>query len=290
VDGDRTIAVIKCDDHIIEEIIRLHTEESDLEFALDSSVNYIYAADEELGVVYVIDGDPEAPLYNTIVETVGVGRSPGSIVVDPTTHHVYVANGGDNTVTVIINDDVDGDGLRNRVETGTGIFVDENDTGTDPLDPDTDNDGLDDGAEVVLGTDPNDPDHDNDGVCDGGNAVAGDGESCEVGPDNCPFIWTPGQDQTNSDTLPAGDACQCGDVNGEHGVTALDLTIARQHLVGAKLSGPFIPERCNVIDPSDGGASDCDVADIYVLQRFLALADESVTVENACQAYRDPGP
>jgi YVTN family beta-propeller protein len=271
VDGDGTIVVIDCQNHTIEKVIPLPSEESELEFALDGTVNYIYAAHQEGNVVYVIDGDPGRPLFNSIIETVEVGRSPGSMVVDPTTHHVYVANQGDNTVTVIINHDVDNDGLPNDDEVARG---------TDPLDPDTDDDGLDDGAEVALGTNPNDPDHDDDGVCDGGSALDG---TCTAGPDNCPFIWTAGQDQANSDALPAGDVCQCGDVDNDGQVTAADAIIAREHLVGATLSGPFVVERCNVIGPSDGGASDCDVADIYVLQRFLA--GESVTVENGCRAY-----
>jgi YVTN family beta-propeller protein len=276
VDGDMGIVVINCENHIIEDAISLLLDESDLEFALDSSLDYIYAADEELGAVYVIDGDPDSPRFNTIEETLAVGRSPESIVVDPTTHRVYVANAGDDTVSVIIKDDMDGDLLLDGVEI---------DTGTDPLDPDTDDDGLGDGAEVALGTDPLDPDTDDDGVCDGGNAVPADGGPCTEGPDNCPFNSDP--DQTNSDTLPAGDVCQCGDVNGENGLTELDLTIARQHLVGATLSGNvFIPERCNVIGPSDGGASDCDVADIYVLERLLAGG--SAKVENSCQAYTGP--
>ena len=41
-----------------------------------------------------------------------------------------------------------------------------------------------------------------------------------------------------------------------------------------------------MIGPSDGGASDCDVADIYVLERVVA--SESATVENSCQAYGGP--
>jgi hypothetical protein len=167
--------------------------------------------------------------------------------------------------------DLDADGLLDDEEIALG---------TDPGDPDTDDDGLGDGVEVALGSNPLDPDHDDDGVCDGGNAVA---ETCTAGPDNCPFIWTAEQGQTNSDALPAGDACQCGDIDEDGRVTALDATIAREHLVGATLSGPFAAERCNVIGPSDGGASDCDVADIYVLQRFLA--GKSATVENTCQAY-----
>ena len=53
--------------------------------------------------------------------------------------------------------DTDKDGLADSVETGTGIFVNANDTGTDPLKADTDGDGLLDGLEVANGTDPNDP-------------------------------------------------------------------------------------------------------------------------------------
>jgi hypothetical protein len=40
------------------------------------------------------------------------------------------------------------------VETNTGIFVSENDTGTDPNNPDTDGDGWNDGDEVRLGFSP----------------------------------------------------------------------------------------------------------------------------------------
>ena len=281
--GDTTIVVIDCHDHSIEEVISLHSAEGELEFALDSTVDYIYAANDERNVVYVIDGDPESPLFNSIVETVGVGRSPQSMVVDPMTHRVYVANEGDDTVSVIIWPDTDGDGLLDIVETDTRVFVDARDTGSDPFDPDTDNDGLGDGAEVALGTDPNRADHDGDGVCDGGGT--GDG-ACDEGPDNCPFISNPDQtdsDLLSADGLSAGDECQCGDVDYDGQVTALDATIAREHLVGATLSGAFVAERCNVIGESDGGASDCDVADIYVLERVVA--SESATIENTCQAY-----
>jgi hypothetical protein len=73
------------------------------------------------------------------------------------------------------DDDADGDGLPNEVETGTGVFVDANDTGTDPLAFDSDGDGLSDSVETGTGTfvdagdtgsDPNDPDTDGDGLTD----------------------------------------------------------------------------------------------------------------------------
>jgi hypothetical protein len=55
------------------------------------------------------------------------------------------------------DDDADGDGLLDSVETNTGIFVSASDTGTDPLNPDTDGDGFNDGDEVSAGSDPNNP-------------------------------------------------------------------------------------------------------------------------------------
>jgi hypothetical protein len=54
----------------------------------------------------------------------------------------------------VIAPDGDNDGLADAVETNTGIFVDRNDTGTDPADPDTDKDTFSDGVEVAFGTDP----------------------------------------------------------------------------------------------------------------------------------------
>ncbi|MGK0190432.1 MAG: hypothetical protein ACI9R3_006259 [Verrucomicrobiales bacterium] len=54
------------------------------------------------------------------------------------------------------NPDTDDDGLLDGVETNTGIFVDETDTGTDPNKQDTDEDGFSDRTEIASGTDPND--------------------------------------------------------------------------------------------------------------------------------------
>ncbi|MFH1726807.1 MAG: thrombospondin type 3 repeat-containing protein [Pseudomonadota bacterium] len=55
--------------------------------------------------------------------------------------------------------DIDNDSLSNNDETST--------YGTDPLDPDTDDDGLTDGEEIIGDTDPNNPDCDDDGILDG---------------------------------------------------------------------------------------------------------------------------
>lgn len=50
--------------------------------------------------------------------------------------------------------DRDGDGILDDYETNTGTFVSASNTGTDPDDPDTDDDGFMDGVEVANGTDP----------------------------------------------------------------------------------------------------------------------------------------
>ena len=62
------------------------------------------------------------------------------------------------TPGLVADTDDDADGLLDTVETDTGTYVDSSDTGTDPLNPDTDGDGI----------------------CDGPNAIAG---VCIAGPD-----------------------------------------------------------------------------------------------------------
>ena len=75
--------------------------------------------------------------------------------------------------------DTDQDGLKDGVETKTGIYVSQEDTGSHPLRPDTDSDGLMDGVEnpdidydpgnprARPGTSPVNPDTDSDGGLDG---------------------------------------------------------------------------------------------------------------------------
>ena len=80
------------------------------------------------------------------------------------------------------NPDTDGDGLRDGVETGTGVYVSVTDTGTNPLKADTDNDGIGDSAEtntgayvsnINTGTNPSVADTDGDGFSDGLEIAAG---------------------------------------------------------------------------------------------------------------------
>ncbi|MCL4181498.1 MAG: MSCRAMM family adhesin SdrC [Verrucomicrobia bacterium] len=71
--------------------------------------------------------------------------------------------------------DTDDDGLRDGVETNTGVYVSLTNTGTSPTNPDTDNDGRLDGDEVLVlpTSDPFDPDSDDDTYLDGDEVNSG---------------------------------------------------------------------------------------------------------------------
>ena len=71
------------------------------------------------------------------------------IAIDPFSRSI------ESLIPVYLNfADSDNDGLYDSVETDTGVFVSDQDTGTDPDNPDTDGDGWTDGAEVKLNTSP----------------------------------------------------------------------------------------------------------------------------------------
>jgi hypothetical protein len=165
--------------------------------------------------------------------------------------------------------DADGDGLTGDQEINVG---------TDPSDPDSDDDGLLDGYEVAFAFDPNNPDTDADEYCDG---PANPGGECTLGVgDNCPA--TANAPQANNDTLPAGDLCQCGNLDATGGITGADLLSLRESLVGRTPSGP--PPNLASCDVDDDGA--CSVGDAYVLERFLS--GSPVQVETSCASYRGP--
>ncbi len=92
------------------------------------------------------------------------------------------------------NQDRDGDGLDDDVEDRIGTDPDDPDTDddgiedgderdTDPLDPDSDDDGLNDGDELDAGTDPNDPDSDDDLLLDG-TEINGENPTDPLDPDS----------------------------------------------------------------------------------------------------------
>lgn len=73
-----------------------------------------------------------------------------------------------------ISVDSDSDGIPDTFETSTGVYFSSDDTGSEPNNPDSDGDGVNDGDEVnVHGTDPNDEDSDDDGFYDKAEIDAG---------------------------------------------------------------------------------------------------------------------
>lgn len=113
----------------------------------------------------------------------------------------------------VLAQDLDGDGLADNVETGTGVFVSPEDTGASPYNPDTDNDGLSDGSEVGLYlTDPCTPDTDDDGLSDGDEIAYGsdpfladsDGDGLSDGEEVHLYGTDPANPDTNGDGAPDG--------------------------------------------------------------------------------------
>jgi hypothetical protein len=151
----------------------------------------------------------------------------------------------------------------------------------DAGDLDDDGDGLLDADELFFGSDPLDEDSDSDGVCDGGNQI---GSCTATGPDNCPLVSN--VSQTNLDGFFAGDDCQCGDATGDGTFSALDIESARLNLVGATNALGFDADRCNLVGPSTGQPSDCDVADIAAMRRALGKNSDPPPL---CEAW-NPTP
>lgn len=108
---------------------------------LNPDTNEVITSDVEVvgGLVILGNVVPDGTYTAAELTALGFGgqfAGPGSIQVS----------------SPIDTTDTDGDGLYDAVETGTGIFVDASDTGTDPNVADTDGDGFSDGVEVQLAT------------------------------------------------------------------------------------------------------------------------------------------
>jgi len=116
--------------------------------------------------------------------------------------------------------DPDGDGAAYLADNCLGVAnPDQLDTDNDGMgnacDDDDDGDGFSDTDEAIAGSDPLDPDTDNDGLLDGDDPYPlltdGDGDGFDDGVDNCPAI---ANDQSDYDTDGEGDLCDT-DIDGD---------------------------------------------------------------------------
>ena len=141
---------------------------------------------------FQLNSDPPVQVASGVTNTIGLINIP----TNATLGVISITASPDNSFTepftlppITLNilspaGDADGDGMPNGYEIAHGLDPFQNDAaqdpdgdnlpnlqeflhGTDPHDPDTDHDGLKDGAEVALGTDPLNPDTDGDGLPDG---------------------------------------------------------------------------------------------------------------------------
>jgi len=117
------------------------------------------------------DGDlPDSSLrwYSDVQGDLGEGRVCASGVLSPGTHHISLlsqdrdGNLSSDTITLTVLQDADGDGMPDAWETANGLNPDSNDAGLDP-----DSDELDNVSEYYFGSNPQNPDTDNDGYPDG---------------------------------------------------------------------------------------------------------------------------
>lgn len=111
------------------------------------------------------------------------------------------------------------------------------------------------------------PDVDADGVANAG--------------DNCPFVAN--ADQADAGGVGAGstangwgDACECGDVNGDGLVTIGDATMIQRSLLSPPTATMTRPALCDV-----GGSPVCSIADSTIVRRAL-LAPPTASIASRC--------
>jgi hypothetical protein len=96
--------------------------------------------------------------------------------------------------------------------------------------------------------------------------------------DNCPARNNPGQEDrgglgVGSGPDGIGDACECGDVNGDGRITTADAVVMQRALLVPPTASMAKPELCDV-----GASAGCSAADAVILRRALLLpATASIT-------------
>lgn len=144
---------------------------------IDSSFDQLYTLSR-----YNSNGQPDVGFNGTgYVQTLcGTDTKYAAGVTVATNGNIYLAGScgaydGDDFALLRYEGggDLDNDGLSDVVETNTGTYVSPSNTGTDPENPDCDNDGLWDGDELAYGSNPLIKDTDGDGFDDGYEVASG---------------------------------------------------------------------------------------------------------------------
>ena len=165
------------------------------------------------------------------------------------------------TSGLIADDDDDGDGLLDSVETDTGFYINGQDTGTDPLDPDTDGDGICDGPNAVPPVCIAGPDPSPNGNTPPPTLVALN--NTDIGTLS-PYILVPGGTFEISPDLPASLSIDpnTGEITGMPTQT-LDnttFTVWSNHTDGTSLTYDFTIE---ILEDSDGDGMPDELPDDY---------------------------
>ncbi|MCK7510590.1 MAG: dockerin type I domain-containing protein [Desulfobacterales bacterium] len=93
--------------------------------------------------------------------------------------------------------------------------------------------------------------------------------------DNCPTVDNP--EQQDADSNGIGDACECGDVDGDGRVTIVDALGIRRALLAPRAATLVSPALCDVT-----GDGRCTLADAVVVLRSRLLPPGATIVE-ACR-------
>ena len=165
------------------------------------------------------------------------------------------------TSGLIADDDDDGDGLLDSVETGTGFYINGQNTGTDPLDPDTDDDGICDGPNAVPPVCIAGPDPSPNGNTPPPTLVALN--NTDIGTLS-PYMLVPGGTFEISPDLPASLSIDpnTGEITGTPTQT-LDnttFTVWSNHTDGTSLTYDFTIE---ILEDSDGDGMPDELPDDY---------------------------